>query len=230
MSLINDALKRAKAVQPPPPPVQSELHLRPAEAQPRLRHGVGYAVPIGFFCIALLILFFVWRYSQQNPTQDPPRSNPALANAHETSGKPTSSLPTDGVQVRARERELLSASEKPTTAPETPKSVASASGSAVPSASGTTIAQTNNAATSVSSTPSSNAVAVAVTSVPAAPAAPPPPKLQGVIYNPRRPSAVISGKILFIGDRFGTSRVAAISPNSVTLIGAGQTNVLTMEE
>ena len=185
----------------------------------------------GFFGVALLILFFVWRYSQQNPTQDPPRSNPAPTQAHESSGKPASSLPIDGVQVRAREREPVSSpAAKPATAPETPKLSASASGPALPSASASATSQTNTVPAPIGASTSSNGVAVAVSSLPAAPAAPPPPRLQGVVYNPRRPSAVISGKVLFIGDRFGASRVAAISPNSVTLIGGGQTNVLTMEE
>jgi hypothetical protein len=55
-------------------------------------------------------------------------------------------------------------------------------------------------------------------------------KLQGVVYNPRRPSAVISGKTLFIGDRIRDFRVVAISQESVTLTGAGQTNVLSLAD
>jgi hypothetical protein len=38
------------------------------------------------------------------------------------------------------------------------------------------------------------------------PAEPPPLKLQGVIIHPTRPSAIISGKTVFIGDAVGEAR------------------------
>jgi hypothetical protein len=64
---------------------------------------------------------------------------------------------------------------------------------------------------------------------------PPPPKpaplrLQAIIFNPRRPSAMISGKTLFVGDKLGDLRVVAINRESATLAGAGQTNVLSLSE
>jgi hypothetical protein len=58
---------------------------------------------------------------------------------------------------------------------------------------------------------------------------PPPPKLQAVIFNPRNPSAVIDGHTVFRGDRLGALRVTKITVNSATLVGEGQTNVLTLE-
>ena len=74
--------------------------------------------------------------------------------------------------------------------------------------------------------PATNATAVAV---------PPPPKpaplrLQGIVFNPTRPSAMISGKTVFVGDKVGGMRVLAIGQNSATLAGAGQTNVLLLAE
>jgi hypothetical protein len=62
------------------------------------------------------------------------------------------------------------------------------------------------------------------------PATPAPLRLQAIIFNPRRPSAMISGKTLFIGDKLGDLRVAAISKESAILVGAGKTNVLTLAE
>jgi hypothetical protein len=64
---------------------------------------------------------------------------------------------------------------------------------------------------------------------------PPPPKpaplrLQAVVFNPRQPSAIISGKTLFIGDKLGDSRVVAIDRGSATLVGAGKTNVLSLPQ
>jgi hypothetical protein len=55
------------------------------------------------------------------------------------------------------------------------------------------------------------------------------PRLQAVIFSPRNPSAVINGRTVFKGDRLGAFRVTSITANSATLVGEGQTNVLTME-
>ena len=52
-------------------------------------------------------------------------------------------------------------------------------------------------------------------------------KLQSII-NSSRPSAMISGKFLFIGDKFRGYKVTAIDQESVTLIGNGETNVLSL--
>jgi hypothetical protein len=63
-----------------------------------------------------------------------------------------------------------------------------------------------------------------------APTPPPPLKLQGIVFNPKRPSAVISGRTVFLGDRVREMRVVAISAESLTLVGAGRTNVLSLAE
>ena len=55
-------------------------------------------------------------------------------------------------------------------------------------------------------------------------------RLQAIVFNPRRPSAMIGGKTLFVGDRVGDMRVMAIDKESATLTGAGQTNVLVLSE
>jgi hypothetical protein len=72
--------------------------------------------------------------------------------------------------------------------------------------------------------------APAVVATPQPPPKPAPPRLQGIIFSPVRPSAVINGKTLFLGDRFGDQRVLAIDKESATLVGGGQTNVLTLEQ
>ena len=56
------------------------------------------------------------------------------------------------------------------------------------------------------------------------------PKLQGIVFNPTRPSALINGRTLFIGDKFGELRVAAITADSATLVGGGRTNVLSLDQ
>jgi hypothetical protein len=41
---------------------------------------------------------------------------------------------------------------------------------------------------------------------------------------------MISGKTLFVGDKLGDLRVVAIDKESATLVGGGQTNVLSLPE
>jgi hypothetical protein len=59
--------------------------------------------------------------------------------------------------------------------------------------------------------------------------APKPPayKLQGIIYRPKNPSAVIDGKLVFAGSRVGEAHVLLIEKDAVTIVtSAGQTNLL----
>jgi hypothetical protein len=58
----------------------------------------------------------------------------------------------------------------------------------------------------------------------------PPLKLQAIVFNPKRPSVLINGKTLFIGEKLGDLRVVAIDRESATLAGTGQTNTLTMPD
>jgi len=60
-------------------------------------------------------------------------------------------------------------------------------------------------------------------------AAPEPLRLQAVFYSPPRPSAIISGKTVVVGDSIRGLQVVAIGSSSALLIGVGQTNFLTLE-
>jgi hypothetical protein len=53
-------------------------------------------------------------------------------------------------------------------------------------------------------------------------------KLQGLIWDPKRPSVVINGKSLFVGEKVDRVKVTAIDEESVTLIWNGQQRVLTL--
>jgi hypothetical protein len=48
--------------------------------------------------------------------------------------------------------------------------------------------------------------------------------VQGIMYDPARPSAIVNGKTVYVGDRLGDFRVKQISKNSITLTGPGGTN------
>src|ERR1700688_3585536 len=84
MSLINDALKRARQTQqeaaPAAPP---NLQFRPVEpAQRAVRHGVGLMLPIAFAVIALLGLLFLWQVQKNSPNKSADTSNETTVVAH----------------------------------------------------------------------------------------------------------------------------------------------------
>lgn len=54
-------------------------------------------------------------------------------------------------------------------------------------------------------------------------------KLQGIIFRPSNPSAVVNTRTVFIGDTVGNARVRSITERSVTLEVGGETKVLTMQ-
>jgi hypothetical protein len=58
---------------------------------------------------------------------------------------------------------------------------------------------------------------LAPTPAPAPVAAPELPKLQGIFYSPTAPTAILDGKTISPGDKFGGYRVKAISKYAVTL-------------
>jgi hypothetical protein len=57
---------------------------------------------------------------------------------------------------------------------------------------------------------------------------PKPTRVQGIGYDPVHPWAIISGRTVYLGDEVDGMRVTAISRNSITLAGNGQTNMLVL--
>ena len=216
MSLVNDALKRAKEAQQqaaPPPP--SQMQFRPVEAGQRVQQGLGLIVPVTLAALVLLALVLVWQGFQGQPrevrafTRTPaqptltpqPASPPAAVTAPAPASQP-SPLPQAEVY--------------PTPAPGVVDTLAAI-----------------DSATSVSPAPAKEPENEATHSEAISP--PPQPKpaplrLQAIVFNPKRPSALISGKTLFIGDKLGDARVVAIDQDSATLVGAGKTNILSLPE
>jgi hypothetical protein len=212
MSLINDALKKAKEAQqdaaPPPAP---NLQLRPIEPAQVTRQGFGVMVPAAFVVVALLLLFLIWQRTQRNSP-----AHPADVQARTAMPAQPNRVPPAPATVAVTP-----------TAPATPE--------AAPAPAPALVTEFANAATAASN----NAPAVVVadsegTHTPAATEAAPPkpalPKLQAVIFSPIKPSVMINGKTLFVDDKVNGLRVAAIDRDSVTLVGGGQTNVLSLSE
>ena len=78
------------------------------------------------------------------------------------------------------------------------------------------------------STPSATATDPNATLV-VAPPTPPPLRLQAVFYSPTKPSAIVSGSSVGIGDKVREYHVTAIGKDSVTLTGAFDTKVLKLQ-
>lgn len=89
-----------------------------------------------------------------------------------------------------------------------------------------TAASTANAGTT-NVTAATASAASATNSAPAAPTFPV-LKVQGLIWHPQRPSVVINGKSLFIGEKIERAMVTAIDQESVTVVWNGQQRVLTL--
>lgn len=207
MSLINDALKRAEAAQhQTPPPPAHHLPLRPVDPQVAVTHGVGLAMPVLLAAMALLLLFFVWRFYM-----DSGRSQRNLAAAARSETNQESLPPVEPVP----------APQAAEPAPAPPAPVVS---TPLPVSNSTVaVSVSTNAPVSPAATNE------AATAEPAAPKLPP-LKLQGVVYSKARPSAVISGKTVFLGDRIREFRVVGIGIDTVTLSGVDRTNVLVLSD
>ena len=77
MSLINDALRRAKdAQQQTQPPPSPELPFKPVEPAPLgSPHGQGLLLPVALVVIALLLLLSAWQWFQHRNSTGPTEVN-----------------------------------------------------------------------------------------------------------------------------------------------------------
>ena len=210
MSLINDALRRAKeAQQDAPVSPSAELPFRPVEpAQQRARRGLGLLMPAALAVVALLVLLVAWAWTQT-------RGGAVVTEVHaRTTSTPQTIIPATTPAVQPAPAQEPASIPLPSTA-----AAAGLAGKTTPSPADEPIAN-------VAESDATNAPAVA-TVLPPKPA---PLRLQAIIFNPTRPSAMIAGKTLFVGDKLGDMRVVAIDKDSAVLAGAGQTNVLSLAE
>jgi hypothetical protein len=204
MSLINDALKRAKAAQPPASAGPS-VQFRPVEPSQQNRwssRGILAVIAVILLVVAFAGVLITARKLQPSI---PAQAHSATSSAHSVEAPPQADVPA-----------LAPATTLPT-----------------PSAS---VGQQSPAAPNQSASPS----LVQQASVPEAaneaapvefvPSQPAPPRLQGIVWTSTHPSAMINGKTVFVGDKFGDGRVTAITKDSATLVASGETNVLTLAQ
>ena len=214
MSLINDALKRAKeAQQQAPPSAARGLEFKPLEPAPQAERHRSLLLPaliaVAVVAVAMAVLW--------------PKNVGQLSAAGPLEPKQTASSP-DSVAATPPVLAPVASEPRPAADPqgELPTQPAKQH-------------QTQNALATI---PPNAPAAIPQASVasnspvvgePAAPK-PPPLKLQAILLNPTHPSAMISGKTLFIGDKIGELRLVAIKQESATLVGAGLTNILTLPQ
>jgi hypothetical protein len=227
MSLINDALRRAKQVQQEAHAPLAGPPLRPVDPPVYVRHGVGIIVPVSMTLVALLGLLLLWQiYQRRDAIKQAEANSQATTPAQEkASAQPQPPIATPSPQTSGKPTVTAVSSTKHEDAkpPVVTPTLAAANPTPVDSGAAATLSSTN--AASQTSVVSNAAPAVE----PAVPK-PEPLRLQGIVFNPRRPSTVINGRTLFLGDRIREFRITAIRQDSVTLVGGGRTNVLSLEQ
>jgi hypothetical protein len=201
MSLVNDALKRAKdAQQPTPAPPISGPPFKEIDTVEVPARGI--TSPVTVAVVAVIALFVVWQSLRR--------------------GNETSRSEGNSAQVAAR------SSVTPETSPATvepPSPKLEPAPGLVP---GATVVKSPPDGATTNEAPLSPAIPASLATdhaqqeiVPPAPPTPPPLRLQAVIWNPKRPSAIISGKTVFVGDEIQEFKVTKINQDSATLSGSG---------
>lgn len=184
MSLINEALKRAKQAQQENPATPPPLEFRseePGEIPPRR----ATLLIVGITLVVVMILgmagMLIWFVA---------RANSALPVVARVADAP---LPATGSEPET------TANVPPVSAPvqvEPPEP------------------------------PNTNRVPVVAQMVEAI--QPPVLKLQGIFFSPSRPSVVVNGKTMYLGDRVNGFRLIAVSPVAATFVSATETNLLSL--
>lgn len=228
MSLINDALKRAKEAQPSPTRVPAAAGpMEPAPEAPRR------SLPWFFFPAVLAILtgaswFLIkgWDAHRQSLVN---YGSPVTIRAREVA-PPTPPAPTGE------------------TAPETVATPAVAPAAAVVHSPDFIPAVNRDSSAPLSSVnrnfaldeepsaaPAETAATPAISDTPAVPPVPVPAagplptfRLQGIFFRNTSPSAMVNGKSVFVGDFVSGAQIKAIDRERVTLEYEGQTKTLTL--
>jgi len=214
MSLINDALRRTKQVQQQAPSaVAPGPQIPPLETAPVRARGPGL-MPVGALAAAgLLALFLIWQGIR------------GLGPAPTALTSPAGRGSSPGQAASPASASHETASPAPLSAGQ--PAVGGGDSAGPP---GRVRETTNAPVTSIAviSGPDSASDALAATPPETSPPGPPAIRLQAIVFHPTRPSAMINGKTLFVGDMLGEMQLVAIGRESATLVGGGQTNLLTL--
>ncbi|MCI0534685.1 MAG: hypothetical protein L0Z50_05605 [Verrucomicrobiales bacterium] len=256
MSLINDALKRARQAQTRPaispsaegtltaPPLLLPVEHTGREKSPRLL----VMIPVVFLSLGASF-WFLWKWktteakapaSNAQPalaevqTARPAKTN-ALALAAETMTKWQARQESDSAELPSAAKVSAQPESKKTalreteapivTEPEKPASPAPAGPSASASTTPPAISRPSASAPKVAKSPALPNVGPSANVVTALG---PVPKLQGIFYRLKRPTALLDGRIVSVGDDINGYRVLRIGRDTVKLTAAGRTNTLSL--
>lgn len=246
MSLINDALKRAKQAQKreASAPSAPETPLQPVETNPAPRSS-SWIVPACAVVIAgVAVWFFVkWWSDSREPTQI--ATAPSTATNRSIAGQMIRALSTASNVVQSvtnlrADAEAAFGTNKLSAPVPTPTATTSAivetntvpvpSVEKIPAAVSAISPATNLASSSSNSSAAAETAAHDVASpAPVRTAGPSPLQLQGIFYRLSKPSALINNRTLYVGDEIEGARVIAITRYGVKLVAGGKTNDLTLK-
>lgn len=197
MSLINEALKRAKRTQPAASSAEGPA-LRPAESPRQADERQGLLLPILIGAVLALACFLLWQWFHTGAAAQ------VRARSHAVVEDSAPVIPSAPAPVAALPKAPV-VTTVPVADQQRWENISSTNAGAVSGELGDT-----------------NGVAV-----PEAKPLPPTYKLQSIFYRAKSPSVVINGKTLFVGDRVGSARVVLIERDAATLVtSTGQTNLL----
>lgn len=208
MSLINDALKRASQVQPPPLP--------DAEKVPPMRHVETKRPSTWPFFVVPLVLLCVLGVAGWLLLKGFSAGQQAGLTAMQTP-----------VAARESPPQNVATLEPVPDAPETPPAT---KGAEQPTSVKTKA--TPKPGQKVGAVPGSGAAQAMATEQAAAPENAeltfPSLRLQGLFYRSTNPSVLINSKTLYVGDRIENAKVVAIERDSVVVEWGGEKRVLTL--
>ena len=213
MSLINDALKKARQAQRENPPTLSTQHFRPVESGPR-RSPLYVLLPLAVVFLSAIGGVLLWMALQKRGVfeeqtvlarQNQPTPQPSVKRSSTEQPSHTDELPNVNVAPQPAESSTVadSVGDKPASLMDETQAVSKEQVVVHPAGQPTSIT---------------------------APAEPPLPIVRGIFLNPSHPSAVLNNKTVYVGDRVIGFEVISITPDSVTVVRSGKTNVLTLPE
>jgi hypothetical protein len=218
MSLVNDALRRAREAQrQTPPPPSPQMQFRPVEPTQQPPRNLGLIVPAALALVALLALLFIWQWTQRRTAMGPQEVRALTSPAVPPPIAPQPTTPPPQPEVLAAAAQPSSPSQ-PFPQSEADTNVAK------PLALPTPTAPPNPPVVKEQENDANTSVTVAPPPEPKWP----PLKLQAIVFDPKRPSVLINGASLFVGEKLGDLRVVAIDRGSATLESAGRTKILSM--
>jgi hypothetical protein len=226
MSLINDALKRAKQVQVRRAPVVDPALEPAAPAANRIQPAwLISGGALALLVLACWFLFLSWRSS---------RPDPAAAQAQAQAQAAKQAAAVRAAVARLAETHSKQPPPPPAMTPSFVHAQDASRASFQPAPPAPIVTVQTDAAVPAESSADSAPQAPEISSD----EAPPPPapvepldrfKLQGIFYRSSRASALINGQTLFLGDEIDGAKLVAIERHAVRLSQRGQTNLLKLD-